>query len=55
MYPFVANWFSRCEAEMEKLRAGNFLKMIMIGGWVLDPVTADLIVEKLPETNLQQV
>jgi len=55
MYPFVANWFSRCELEMKLLKEANFLKLIMIGGWVLDPATADLIHEKLPNTHLEQV
>jgi len=55
MYPFVANWFARCEKEMKLLEEGKFFKLIMIGGWVLDPVTADIIHEKLPSTHVEQV
>jgi len=55
MYPFVANWFSRCDDELKLLKAANFLKLINLGGWVLDATTANLLAEKLPNTCLQQV
>jgi len=55
MYPFVANWFTRCEDELKLLKSGNFLKLIIMGGWVLDPTTVNTLIEKLPNTCLEQV
>ncbi|XP_059473268.1 uncharacterized protein LOC132195343 [Neocloeon triangulifer] len=55
LYPFVANWFAQCDDELATLKSKGFLNLISIGGWVLDPTTADSIFEKLPNTHLQQV
>ncbi|XP_059479644.1 uncharacterized protein LOC132199121 [Neocloeon triangulifer] len=55
LYPFVANWFARCDDELATLKSKGFLNLITIGGWVLDVATADSLTEKLPNTNLQQV
>ncbi|XP_059485964.1 uncharacterized protein LOC132202793 [Neocloeon triangulifer] len=50
MYPFLANWFVRSE-ELEKYDL-SFLKLITITGSVLDPATAELINEKLPNLRI---
>jgi len=55
MFPFVANWFVRCEKEVELLKSANFLKLIITGGWALDPATAELMAEKFPKTFFEQV
>ncbi|XP_059473255.1 luciferin 4-monooxygenase-like isoform X2 [Neocloeon triangulifer] len=54
-YPFVANWFARCENELEVLGSRNIFNLIMIGGWVLDSKTADKLHDTLPNTHIQQV
>jgi hypothetical protein len=55
LYPFVANWFSRCDKELDIIKAADFLKLIILGGWVLDPATAQLISDKFPSTQLENV
>ncbi|XP_059473279.1 uncharacterized protein LOC132195350 [Neocloeon triangulifer] len=55
MYPFLANWFARSDDELAQIRSKDFLHLINIAGWVLDPTTADLLRDKLPNTHLQQI
>ncbi|XP_065331960.1 uncharacterized protein LOC135934273 [Cloeon dipterum] len=50
MYPFVANWFARCD-DIGKYDL-SFLKLISIVGSVLDPTTAQLINQKLPGAKI---
>ncbi|CAB3362652.1 Hypothetical predicted protein [Cloeon dipterum] len=54
-YPHVANWFARCDDQLETLRDANIIKLMLVGGWVLDPTTADLLCGKLSNTHLMQV
>lgn len=53
MYPFVANWFARCD-DVDK-HDFSFLKAITIGGSVLETTTANLIKQKLPNIKISQV
>ncbi|KAG8233928.1 hypothetical protein J437_LFUL005133, partial [Ladona fulva] len=52
-YPYVANWFAR-EPEVEKYDF-SFIKIIAIGGSVLDLATVKLLSNRLPHVKLNQV
>jgi len=54
LYPYIATWFAR-NPELSEVRKQDFLKLIMIGGWVLDPTTSVLLSQNLPNTHIQQV
>jgi hypothetical protein len=54
LYPYIATWFAR-HPQLDEMRKGDFLKQLMIGGWVLDPTTSTLLSKNLPKTHIQQV
>jgi hypothetical protein len=54
LYAFIGTWFVN-QPQLEEVRKGGFLKQLIIGGWVLDPTTANLFTKNLPETHTQQV
>jgi len=54
LYPYIATWFAR-NSQLDEVRNGDFLKQLMIGGWVLDPTTSTLLSKNLPNTHIQQV
>ncbi|XP_059484665.1 uncharacterized protein LOC132202040 [Neocloeon triangulifer] len=53
MYPFVATWFARCE-ELAQTDL-SFVKIITVGGGVLDPTTAELLSKKMPCAKIVRV
>jgi len=53
MYPFVATWFARC-AELKDVDL-SFMKVITVGGGILDPTTADLLKKKIPHIKIVRV
>jgi len=53
MYPFVATWFARC-ADLESVDL-SFMKIITVGGGVLDPTTAELLQNKIPHIKIVRV
>jgi hypothetical protein len=54
LYPYIATWFAR-HPQLDEVRKGDFLKLVTIGGWVLDPTTSTLLTKNLPKTEIQQV
>jgi hypothetical protein len=54
LYPYIATWFAR-DPQIKEVREKGFLKQVMIGGWVLDPMTSKLLSKNLPQTHIQQV
>jgi hypothetical protein len=54
LYPYIASWFAR-HPQLDDVRKGDFLKQLMIAGWVLDPTTSTLLSKTLPKTDIQQV
>jgi hypothetical protein len=53
MYPYITTWFARSPG-LDK-RDLSFVKAIGIGGSVLDPSTAQLLNQRLPQVLLLQV
>lgn len=53
MYPFVATWFARC-ADLDGVDL-SFMKIITVGGGVLDPTTAELLKKKIPHIKIVRV
>ncbi|XP_059483532.1 luciferin 4-monooxygenase-like [Neocloeon triangulifer] len=52
-YPFVAAWFAKSR-QISELDL-SFIKKVYIAAWVLDPTTADLLHQKLPNAKIVQM
>jgi non-ribosomal peptide synthetase component E (peptide arylation enzyme) len=55
VYPHVAAWLAKLHDELKMLREADFLRCIVVGGWVMDTASADALYEALPNTFLQQM
>jgi acyl-CoA synthetase (AMP-forming)/AMP-acid ligase II len=51
----VAAWLAKLNEELKMLRETNFLRCLVVGGWVLDTATSNALYEALPNTFLQQM
>lgn len=55
LYPYVATWLSKKTEALAKMREMDFLKAMIVGGWVLDLPTADVLTEALPNAHIKSM
>ncbi|XP_059468310.1 uncharacterized protein LOC132192385 isoform X2 [Neocloeon triangulifer] len=55
MYPHIAAWLAKQKEELNLIRQLDFLRVMLVGGWVIDIPTADTLCESLPNTHIAPI
>ncbi|XP_059468618.1 uncharacterized protein LOC132192601 [Neocloeon triangulifer] len=55
LYPYIAAWLSKQTKELELINQLDFVRTILVGGWVLDTHCSDVLSEALPNTQIKPI
>jgi acyl-CoA synthetase (AMP-forming)/AMP-acid ligase II len=55
LYPHVASWLSKQTEALDIIREMDFLKALLVGGWVLDLPSADVLTKALPNAHIKSM